>query len=87
MDDCPKPTFISLYDDGALHLTWCFGGQGETGSYRIMFVWDPNEGPMAAKIVKDGELTSDMTDTAGLTLVRLLSKALTPTRTTAPERK
>jgi hypothetical protein len=85
VDACPNPTFVSIDEDGALHLTWCFGGQGEDGSHRIMFVWDPDEGVMAAKIVVEGEVTCDMTRTAGLTLARLLTENLSHGRREKPD--
>jgi hypothetical protein len=73
MDCCPMPTFISIDDDGAVSMTWCFGDQGAPDSSRILFVWDPKEGPMTARIDKGGAQTLDQTGTAGLTLARLLS--------------
>jgi hypothetical protein len=80
MDDCPMPTFISIDDDGALHLTWCFDAQGAADSSRIMFMWEPKEGPMTARIDKGGAQTVDETATAGLTLARLLTEQLSPGR-------
>ena len=57
----PKPTFIWVGADGALNLEWCFGGRQDEGaddSWRVMFAWDPDEGAMACKTTKDGQIDS-----------------------------
>lgn len=47
----PDPTDIRVDEDGALHLTWCFGDQGQPNSWRVFCLWQPGEGMYASKLV------------------------------------
>lgn len=51
----PQPTFLSVDEDGALNIEWCFGEQDSPESHRIMFVWDPAEPAMACRTTRDGQ--------------------------------
>lgn len=33
----PVPTFMNVDEDGFLTIEWCFGKQGEEGSWRILY--------------------------------------------------
>lgn len=49
----PQHTFVSVDMWNAISLEWCFGGQGEPDSWRVLFCWDPQEGAMCCKTWKD----------------------------------
>lgn len=50
MAEIPKPTFLSTDEDGAFHMTWCFGEQGHPDSWRVFVLWQPGEGLFANKL-------------------------------------
>jgi hypothetical protein len=48
------PTFgINIADDGALHMTWCFGEQGHPDSWRVVYYHAPDEGVYVQEIRRD----------------------------------
>jgi len=51
----PKPTFVTIEEDGCVNLEWCFGDQGENDSWRLAFVCDPDEGVMVCETRHAGE--------------------------------
>lgn len=61
----PKPTFIDTDDDGALHMTWCFGEQGHPDSWRVFMFWQPGEGLFASKITHT-PMTSEEAENEGV---------------------
>ena len=73
----PHPTFMSVDDGGALNVEWC-GGAGDN-RWRIMFVWDPEEGATSCHTTR-GEQRSEEGAKAGIFLAELLEAAKAETR-------
>jgi hypothetical protein len=51
----PQPAFLAVDDEGALTIEWLINGATRDGDWRVLFSYDPKEGPHVIVTRRDSQ--------------------------------